>query len=143
MSASSACTPETIDLTGLWRLVAVTNWTNGVMTNPHAMGSRPGGYINYAPAEGRMMVVLDWRSVEPTAKSQFGHNAVVAYAGRFTRNGAKVTHHLEMCTNAEDVGGDYVRIIEVQGENLFLCTEPVTRGDKTYVSKLEWTRDMG
>jgi hypothetical protein len=135
-------TPETIDLTGMWRLVRVTNWTNGVLTNPHGMGSAPGGYISYT-REGRMMVVLDRRSVREGAKSRFGNDPIFCYAGRYTRAGNVVTHHLELCTALADIGTDYVRNIELAGDNLVLCAEPVTRGDKTYVAKLEWERDRG
>ena len=139
-SPAGAPAPETIDLTGLWRLVAVTNWTNGVMTNAHAMGTHPAGYITYS-ANGRMMVVLDRRSAAVAAASRFGQEPIFAYAGRYTRKGGVVTHHLEMCTAVADIGTDYVRVIETAGESLFLCTEPVTKGGKTYVSKLEWVRD--
>ena len=144
MSASptDAPTPETIELIGLWRLAAVTNWTDGVMTNTHAMGSDPAGYITYSP-QGRMMVVLDRRSAAAPAKNRFGQEPIFAYAGHYTRKGGVVTHHLEMCTAVADIGTDYVRVIEVAGESLFLCTEPVAKGGKTYVSKLEWVRDRG
>jgi hypothetical protein len=136
----SRVTPETIDLIGYWRLVAVTNWTDGVLTNAHAMGPRPGGYITYSPA-GRMMVVLDRRSVgEAKLKGRYSPEPIFAYCGGFTRTGGVVVHHLEMCTTVGDIGTDYVRRIEVAGDHLFLCIEPVTKGDNTYVSKLEWER---
>src|SRR4030095_12265518 len=105
--------------------------------DPHAMGDPPGGYITYTP-EGRMMVVLDRREV---ARDQYGADPIFSYAGRYTRSGDVVTHHLELCTAVKDIGSDYVRKIEVAGDHLFLCTPEVQRDGNTYVTKLEWARD--
>jgi hypothetical protein len=133
--------PEQIDLVGTWRLVSVTSWKNGAMTNAHAMGRAPAGYITYTAA-GRMMVVLDRRSMPaPAAARLAGAEQVFAYAGPYTRTGGTVIHHLEICTTVPDIGADYVRQIEVSGRHLLLCTEPVRKGDNVYVSKLEWERD--
>jgi hypothetical protein len=137
---SPTVTAETLDLTGMWRLVAVSRWTNGVMTKPSGMGGAPAGYLNYT-GQGRVIVVLDRRTVAAGGESQLGHERILAYAGGYTRTGDIVRHHLEMCTQLADIGTDYVRVIETDGEALFLCTEPVTKGDKTYVSKAEWVRD--
>jgi len=147
MSVGAQCpvtpevTPETIDLVGLWRLVGVSDWKNGQLKTGEAMGPRPAGYITYT-AEGRMMVVLDMRSKEGLG-GRYGQDPIFAYAGTYSRKGAVVTHHLEMCSLAQDAGTDYVRVIEVGGDRMFLCTEPVRKGDNTYVSKLEWVRDNG
>jgi len=133
---SANATAETLDLVGMWRLNAVTRWTNGVMTNPHGMGETPTGYISYT--RDRMVVVLDLGKAIAEAT---GHLRILAYAGGYTRTGDVIRHHLEMCTEVADIGTDYVRVIETDGENLVLCTVPVTKGDKTYVSKAEWVRD--
>jgi len=139
--AQAPVTPETVDLVGMWRLVGVSAWKNGELRDPHAMGPQAAGYINYT-RDGRMMVVLDRRS-ENRRGDRYGQEPIFAYAGRYTRRGGVVTHHLEMCTALEDIGTDYVRVIEVAGDRLFLCTEPVQRGENSYVSKLEWVRDHG
>jgi len=141
MPADAETTPtaDTIDLVGLWRLVRVTGWKDGALRLPEVMGPRPGGYIAYSRA-GRMVVVLDRRSVT-RFDERFGPDPIFAYAGTYTRKGDVVTHHLEVCTKVSDIGTDYVRRIEVEGDKLLLCTEPVRKGDSVYVSKLEWVRD--
>jgi|KBSSwiStaDraftv2_1062776.scaffolds.fasta_scaffold388944_3 hypothetical protein len=139
VAAQASATPATIDLVGMWRLIAVTGWKDGEMRNPHAMGNPPAGYITYTP-EGRMLVVLDRREV---ARDRYGADPIFSYCGRYTRNGDVVTHHLELCTAIKDIGTDYVRHIEVAGDHLFLCTPPVHKDGHTYVTKLEWAPDTG
>lgn len=134
-------TPATIDLVGTWRLVAVTDWVDGVITDPEAMGPQAAGYLTYT-ARGRVMVLLDRRSyARLSAQSRYGGEPIFAYAGTFTRTGDTVVHHLEMCTAVNEIGTDYIRIIEVAGDHLVLCTEPVSKDGKVWVKKLEWMRD--
>jgi len=135
---STPIAADAIDLVGMWRLVSATTWRNGELRDPQALGPQAGGYINYV-SEGRMMVVLD-RGSQAQFGEQYGSEPIFAYAGRYTRRGGVVLHHLEMCTRAEHVGTDYVREIEVAGDHLVLCTEPLRRGENVYVSKLEWER---
>jgi len=132
----AARSPETIELVGTWRLVRASSWKNGALRDPNELGPRVDGYITYTQA-GRMHVIIDRRSAAQLG-GRYGMSQIFAYAGRYTRNGAFVTHHLEMCTVIDDIGEAYVRRIELDGEHLVLCTEAVTRGDNTYVSKLEW-----
>ncbi|MET0294977.1 MAG: lipocalin-like domain-containing protein [Phenylobacterium sp.] len=140
-AVATAATPQTIDLVGMWRLVGVTFWKNGELRDPHGMGPEPAGYIAYT-REGRVTVVLDRRSwlTQPAGR---GQPPIFCYAGTYTREGAVVTHHLEICTALEHIGTDYVRVIEVQGDHLFLCTEPVEKNGSTSLSKLEWAPDRG
>lgn len=134
-------TPENIDIVGCWRLIAATGWTNGVMTNPLAMGTDPAGYIAYT-VEGRVMVVLDRRSMG-NLRDRFGSDPVFSYSGTYTRKGDMLYHHLDICTAVQDIGTDYVRRIEVDGDKLLLCTEPETKGTKTFMAKVVWVRDSG
>jgi len=128
---------ETLDLVGTWRLVSISAWVNGALHNPEAMGPNPAGYITYTRS-GQVQVVIDLRRRSQGAS--IAESPIFAYAGPYRREGDTVIHHLEMCTRLQDIGGEYVRTIEADGEDLVLGTVPVERDGQMRVSKLKWTR---
>lgn len=145
----SDLTPSTIDLIGTWRLVSITEWTDGELTNPQALYAEPVGYIHYL-ADGRVAVLLAQGSRPPLDGTQVtaseheratAFTSFSAYAGTYERDGDTVVHHLDMHSHPNDVGADYIRHIELDGDRLVLCTLPFTRSDgRRRVTKLTWER---
>jgi hypothetical protein len=138
--------PSNIDLVGTWRLVGAEEWLDGVQSfGREIVEPQHGGYISYtapdADRQGHMQVVLDRRCfMDVSAGSRFGSTPIIAYAGPYSRDGDTVVHHLRLCSLVDDIGSDYVRRIEVDGDRLVLCTPPEIKDGRSRVMKLIWTR---
>ena len=67
---------------------------------------------------------------------------LVAYAGRYTLDGNKVTHHLEASWLQNVVNMDVIRfIVKLQGNKVTLRTAPFPRGGLQIVKEeLVWER---
>jgi hypothetical protein len=64
----------------------------------------------------------------------------LAYAGRYTLGGDKVTHHIEISSIQNYVGKDLVRNIKFQGDQLILVTPPTPVNGKIQTVNLLWQR---
>jgi hypothetical protein len=49
---------------------------------------------------------------------------MIAYAGTYTVEGNKVTHHVDISWNGARAGGDQVRFFMLDGDTLTIKTEP-------------------
>jgi len=141
-------TAETIDLAGSWQLVSVGHWVDGELTDTRALFDDPVGFLHYL--DGRVAVLMAERH-RPAVNGRQDHLAerdaavlfstFIAYSGTYTRAGTTVVHHLDICLYANDVGTEYVRQIEVDGDRLVLVGPPRTSRDgTTHVNKLTWER---
>lgn len=147
-SSERAVTPESIELLGSWKLLSVCVWVDGELVDPHFMGERPAGFIHYLE-DGRVAVLIAERDRPPVEgrrdrlaerdRAQL-YSTFTAYAGTYSRDGATVVHHLDMCLYPNDVDTDYVRKIELDGDRLVLGTEPMSSRDGSLVIKLTWER---
>jgi hypothetical protein len=65
-----------------------------------------------------------------------------AYAGTYSVDGNKVTHHVVASWRPDWIGSDQVRYIEINGKNLTIKTAPVTfsQTGKQIVSTLTFER---
>jgi Lipocalin-like domain len=141
--------PSTIDLTGSWRLLAVRSYVGGQLENPHHNGVDPVGFIHYLSGGRVAVLVADGQRPVPDvanrtdltdAQRAQADATFNAYGGTYTRDGARIVHHLDICSFQAHVGNDYVRQIEVDGEHLVLCTTAVPTPDGDRVVKLTWER---
>jgi Lipocalin-like domain len=139
----------TVELEGSWRLLAVRSYVGGVLENSEHNGPSPVGFIHYLRDHRVAVLVADGGRMRGAASTRQQLTATDhakadatfnAYGGVWSREGSVVTHRVDICSFQGDVGADYVREIEVEGEHLVLCTpvQPTTAGDR--VVKLTWER---
>src|SRR5260370_34801592 len=92
-------------LVGTWKLVSVSSSTAGGERNDTPFGPSPAGFLTYTQ-DGRMTAMIsyggrkrlssrDARSA-PAEEQAVAFRTFVAYPGRYTRNGDKVIHHVEI-----------------------------------------------
>jgi len=114
-----------------------------------AYGEHPVGFLTYTQ-DGRMTVVLgdgdrkqlsgeDRHSttVEERAEAFSSFNA---YAGRYTFEGDRVIHHVEVALLQNWVKTDQIRFVTLQGDRLTLRTNPMKLRGEQRVQELVWER---
>jgi hypothetical protein len=135
-------------LLGTWRLISFhLKDSDGRLTYP--WGPNVTGFITYTDY-GRMSVVFakadrprrpseDWwgGSVEDKAVAL---DTFAAYAGTYDYDGEKVTHHVEVCSFQNKVGGDLVRLVRLERNQVSLDTPPTLLGGKMQTAYLVWER---
>jgi hypothetical protein len=90
------------------------------------LGEHPKGYITYTP-QGRMMTVIvhEKRSPPKTDEDRIDlHKYMIAYSGRYTVEGEKMVHHVDVSWVESTTGTDLVRFFKVEGDKLTLKTAP-------------------
>ena len=135
-------------LVGGWRLVSWENRAaDGQVTYP--MGTDALGYVLYT-ADGCFSVTISRRgragfaagdllsgTIEEQARAVEGF---VAYAGRFSFDGGRVIHHVELSLFPNWVGSDQERWVELAGDRLTLSASPLLLAGKQQVPRLVWER---
>jgi hypothetical protein len=135
-------------LVGAWRLVSWENQTaDGQVTYP--MGTDPNGYVIYA-ADGRFSITISQRgragfaagdllsgTTEEKARAM---ESFVAYAGRYSFDGDRVIHHVELSLFPNWVGTDQERWVELAGDRLTLSASPLLLAGQQQVPRLVWQR---
>jgi hypothetical protein len=135
-------------LVGAWRLVSWENQAaDGQVTYP--MGTDPNGYVIYA-ANGRFSITISRRGragfaagdlLSGTAEEQVrAMEGFVAYAGRYSFDGDRVIHHVELSLFPNWVGTDQERWVELAGDRLILRASPLLLAGKPQVPRLVWER---
>jgi len=155
LSSIGAAQPIAIQkemLVGTWRLVSASNVTDQGIVNEEAYGRNPIGFLTYT-ADGRMMALITdggrkrlskyWRAA-PAEERAEAFSTSLAYAGRFTVSGNRVTHHVEASSDPNRVNTDLVRlIVKLQGDRITLrTTAPFVWDDGVLVAyqELVWDR---
>jgi hypothetical protein len=64
----------------------------------------------------------------------------LAYAGRYTFSGDRVTHHIEISSIQNYVGKNLVRSVEFNGDQIILLTPPTPVNGKVQTVELIWQR---
>lgn len=135
-------------LVGNWELVEWTASVDGTVVRP--FGGTVDGYLTYT-ADGRMWAALQKRdrtplgsgtlaaaSAEQRAAAAAGY---LSYGGRYTVDGDRVVHFVDTALFPDWIGGEQVREIDWDGEELILATLPeTTTGGRTIVNRLRWRR---
>ena len=120
------------DLVGTWKLVSLTETTKKGEVRAAYSWQNPAGLLTYT-ADGRMMAITTKGGRKPLSVSDnIGAPAeeraeafatMTAYAGSYTLNGNKVTHHIEVSSMPNAVNTDQVRVItNLKGNSLSLRT---------------------
>lgn len=146
MNASTAA--EIIDILGTWRLLAIEEWSEGKCINPFLYGERPNGFIHYLPGnrvaaviamDNRKRMTTDYRLASDKALAESART-FSAYAGSYTREGSKLTHHIEVNSYENDVGSDYERHISLEEGKLVLTSPSYGKENSTCLTKAIWRR---
>jgi hypothetical protein len=150
-SAQALCqqhTPCTGPQLGTWKLVSLTveYQDSGQKTQPY--GAHPSGYLSYA-ADCRMsaIIVSEVRrppaaDVATVAEQAELYAGLVAYAGTYTVDGDKVTHHVDISWNQAWTGTSQVRQFRIDGDRLHIRSVPAKSylDGKVTFAVLEWMR---
>ena len=133
------------NVVGTWKVVSFVaeELATGKKTSP--LGEHPKGYIIYTP-QGRMMalIVHETRSPPTVDEDRINlHKYMISYSGRYTVEGDKVVHHVDVSWNEDRTGVDLVRFFKLEGDRLTLTTAPgknaITGTETTGV--LVWERE--
>jgi hypothetical protein len=139
-------------LVGTWKLVSASNVTDKgiVMNEPY--GQTFTGLLTYTP-DGRMMALVTWGERKPLSNGFFATPAKekaeayatsLSYAGTFTLNGQKVTHHVEASSIPNWVNTDLVRTITKLESNRVILQADVpsvwSDGVQYAYQELTWKR---
>lgn len=136
------------DLVGTWELV---EWTATVgERTQRPFGGDVVGRLTYT-VDGHMWATLmrrDRTLIQATslAGATASDRAAAAagylnYAGRYTEGDGRVTHHVELSLMPNWVGGDQVRNVGWEGDDLILTTDPEEgRTGEPIVNRLRWRR---
>ena len=141
----AACTGPQI---GTWKLKSVVVEDLETGQKSEFYGAHPNGYLFYG-ADCRMYAILtrDERKapaalVATDAEIVELYRGLVAYAGTYTIDGDKVSHHVDASWNQTWTGTTQVRRFRIEGKSLDIRTmpakSPVT--GKLSSSELVWTR---
>ena len=136
-------------LAGTWKLVSVSSSTASGERNDTPFGPSPAGFLTYTQ-DGRMTAMIsyggrkrlsssDARSA-PAEEQAEAFRTFVAYAGRYTLNGDKVIHHVEISSIQNWVDTDLIRSIRFEGERIVLVAPPTSVGGKIQTFELIWQR---
>jgi hypothetical protein len=136
-------------LLGTWKLrsYVVTDAT-GRQSTPY--GEHPTGYLSYS-ADGRMQAIgaaterINPAGPAPPENERVAlYDTMFAYAGTYSLEAGKVTHHVDISWNESWTGTDQVRFFELNGNTLTLrthFTDPATNTELLYA--VAWEKVTG
>src|SRR5450432_624588 len=108
-------------LVGTWKLVSASSTTSTGQRDDTPHGSNPAGLLSYTDG-GRVTALVSYGGRKPlpigggTLEEQAdAFKTFLAYTGRYTFSGDKVTHHLEISSIQNYVGKDLVRSVTFDG----------------------------
>ncbi|MFK4442561.1 hypothetical protein ABH944_002212 [Caballeronia udeis] len=133
---------------GTWKLESFTDEDVETGQKTNLFGTHPSGYLNYGP-DGRMYAILikDGRKAPDTlvptdAERVDLYSGLITYAGTYSIEGDKISHHVDASWNQSWTGTTQVRQFRIDGNVLYIKTlpakNPITGKDSSAV--LIWTR---
>ena len=130
---------------GTWKLLSASSTTSKGERNDAPYGEDPTGFLTYTEA-GRVTSLISYggRKLLPvgaTPEQQAeAFNTFLAYTGRYTLSGNKVTHRIEVSSIQNYVNKDLVRSIKFEGDLITLTTPPTLVNGKIQSVELVWQR---
>jgi hypothetical protein len=136
-------------LVGTWKLVSASSRaSNGEPCDP-PYGANPAGLLTYSE-DGRVSALVSYGGRKPLsfgaegpalqAEQAEAFKSFLAYAGRYTLSGDKVSHHIEISSIQNFVGKDLVRSVKFEGDQIILVTPPTPVNGKIQIIELIWQR---
>ncbi len=117
-------------LLGTWRLQSYAREVLETGERYNQFGDDPDGYIGYSP-DGRMYAIFTRKDrilpadAVPTDEQGVALlGTMAAFAGTFTLEAEKVTHHIDISWNQAWTGTDQVRFYKPDGDTLSITTAP-------------------
>ncbi len=133
-------------LAGTWKLISASSKALNGEYNKTPYGTDPTGLLTYTE-NGRVASVISYGGRRPlpitggTMEQQAeAFQSCLAYAGSYSLNGDKVTHHVEVCSIQNYVNRDLVRDLKFEGDRLVLVTPPTSVNGKIQSIELTWQR---
>ncbi|MFY9801681.1 MAG: lipocalin-like domain-containing protein [Candidatus Acidiferrales bacterium] len=136
-------------LVGTWKLVSASSTTSTGERIAAPYGPGPMGLLTYG-ADGRMSSLISYGGRKPLSfgggtrspqeEQAEAFNTFLAYAGRYTLSGDKVTHHVEISSIQNYANRDLVRTIKFEGDRITLLTPPMPVNGKIQTIELIWQR---
>jgi hypothetical protein len=118
-------------LIGTWRVTSYSRMTLETNEVSRPFGENPIGYLQYSPG-GHMVVFLsagEMPKVSPpfsdADQAAIYSKMFGAYAGTYSVDGNKVTHHIVAAYRPDWVGVDQIRFVELSGDKLTIKTAPL------------------
>lgn len=136
-------------IVGTWKVTdfsALTLETNEV-SRPY--GENPIGYIQYSPGGHVIVFLSEGAPPRPTSfpytdteRARIHKGIFGAYAGTYSVEGNKVTHHIVASWRPDWIGEDQIRYVELSGNKLTIKTAPLVSSltGKRIVSTLTFER---
>jgi hypothetical protein len=135
-------------IVGTWKLVAWENRTAGGRVT-HPFGRDAVGYLLYS-GDGHMSVAVLRAGRPPFAAGDLlagereeklaAVESFIAYGGRSTLRGDRITHHVEVSLFPNWIGTDQERLVDLAGDRLTLSTRPLLMGGEPQTGHLVWQR---
>lgn len=136
-------------LMGTWRLVSASSSTASGERNDAPFGLSPASLLTYT-RDGRVTAMISYSGRKrlstgdslsaPVEEQAEAFRTFAAYSGRYTLNGDKIIHHVEISSIQDWVDTDLIRSIKFEGERIVLATPPSLDGGKIQTFELIWQR---
>jgi hypothetical protein len=135
-------------LVGTWKLVSASSTTSKGERSEPPYGLNPTGFLTYT-GEGRVAALISFDGRKPLSggggtraqeEQAEAFRTFLAYAGRYTLSGDKVTHHIEISSIQNYVDKDLIRSVKFQGDQIILVTPPTPVNGKVQIVELLWQR---
>ncbi|MFZ0213732.1 MAG: lipocalin-like domain-containing protein [Candidatus Acidiferrales bacterium] len=134
---------------GTWKLISASSSAASGERNDTPFGPSPAGFLTYTQ-DGRMTAIIsygarnrlsstDSRSASAEEQAE-AFRTFFAYAGRYTLNGDKVIHHVEISSIQDWAETDLIRSIKFEGERIVLVAPPTSVDGKIQTFELIWQR---
>jgi hypothetical protein len=145
MADAAASGPTNDKLVGTWKLVSASSTTKTGERSETPYGPNPVGLLTYT-ADGRVTALISYggrKSLSVGAQQEEQAEAFktfLAYAGRYSLNGDKVTHYIEISSIQNYVNKELVRSVKFHGDQITLVTPPTPVNGKVQTVELIWER---
>lgn len=132
-------------LFGTWKLVSASSANSSGDKDGTPYGPNPSGLLTYTP-DGRISALISYdgrKPLSPAASPQdkaAAFDTFIAYAGRYTVDGERVVHHVEIASIQNYANRDLVRSIRFEGDRIILTTPPTPINGKVQTIELIWQR---
>jgi hypothetical protein len=132
IGGAQALAQQKSSVVGTWQVTSFSGLflDTGEVLRP--FGEHPIGYLQYSPG-GHMVVFISTGTPTRAADTVYTdaeraaiHRGIIAaYAGTYSVEGNKVTHHIVASWFSEWIGGDQIRYAEIEGNRLTIKTAPL------------------
>jgi hypothetical protein len=136
-------------LVGTWKLVSASSTTSTGERSETPYGPSPVGFLTYTE-DGRVTALISYGgrkslsvgggTLAPLEEQAEAFRTFLAYAGRYTLSGDKVTHSIEISSIQNYVDKNLVRSVKFEGDRIILVTPPTPVNGKIQTVELIWQR---